>query len=87
MLDIFRALAKNKEEPDYKLCDIFNEETKEGSDMKKYSGLLHRSIESVINVKEEQDLNSLFKSGGTSIGLGEIRGLEDFELVSFLVIK
>ena len=87
VLDIFRALAKNKEEPDYKLCELFNEETEEGSDMKKYSGLLHKAIESIINVKEDQDLNSLFKSGGTSIGLGEIKGLEDFELVSFLVIK
>ena len=87
VLDIFRALAKNKEEPDYKSCEIFNEETKEGSDMKKYSGLLHKAIESIINIKEDQDLNSLFKAGGTSIGLGEIKGLEDFELVSFLVIK
>lgn len=86
-LDIFRVLTKGKIEPDFKITDLFNKETKDGSKMEKYSHLLHQSIESVINVKEDLELNSLFKSGGTSIGREKIKGLEDFELICFLIIK
>ena len=86
-LNIFRALAKNKEEPDYKLCKKFNDKTKEGQKMGKYSELLHKAIDSIIEVKEYEDLNSIFKIGGTSIGTNEIKGLNDFELICFLVIK
>ena len=86
-LDIFRALAKNKSEPEYTKCREFNEETKDGSNMKKYSELLHKSIQSIISVKEQQDLNSIFTSGGTSISSDKIKGLNDFELIGFLIIK
>ncbi|ABR54063.1 helicase domain protein [Methanococcus vannielii SB] len=86
-LDAFRALAKNRSDPDYELCDLFNNETKEGSKMDKYSELLQKSIKSIIEVKEESDINSLFRSGGTSIGSDSIKGLNDFELICFLVIK
>lgn len=86
-LDIFRALAKNKPEVDYKLCKQFNDETKEGQNMGTYSELLHGAIESIINVKEDADLNSIFKAGGTSVSVNEIKGLNDFELIGFLVIK
>ncbi|MCA9497395.1 MAG: ATP-dependent helicase, partial [Nanoarchaeota archaeon] len=86
-LDIFRALTKNKDEVNTSLSNKFNSETKNGVNMKKYSHLLHQSIESIIEVKDELELNSIFKSGGTSIGLNEIEGLDNFELVCFLVIK
>jgi len=86
-LDIFRALAKNKSEPEYDKCKQFNEETKDGSNMKNYSELLHQSIQSIISVKEQQDLNSIFTSGGTSISSDKIKGLNDFELIGFLIIK
>lgn len=86
-LDIFRSLSKNKSEPDYQLCKRFNDETRDGLDMRAYSELLHNSIESIITVKEEADINSIFKAGGTSISVNDIRGLNDFELICFLVIK
>jgi ERCC4-related helicase len=86
-LDSFRALCKNKPEPDFKLAEKFNKETKDGLKMDKYSGFLQNAIQSIISVKEEQDLNSLFKSGGTSINKEKVRGLSDFELICFLVIK
>ena len=86
-LDSFRALCKEKEKPDFKLAEKFNKETKEGLNMGKYSDLLGKAIESIISVKENQDLNSLFKSGGTTISKEKIKGLEDFELICFLVIK
>lgn len=86
-LDIFRSLSRNKLEPDYELCKMFNDETKEGQDMGEYSELLHNSIESIITVKEDADINSIFRSGGTSVSVNNIKGLNDFELICFLVIK
>lgn len=64
----------------------FNDETNDGKDMMKYSKLLNESINSIINIKEESDIDSLFRSGGTTMLLNDIQGLEDFELISFMVI-
>ena len=55
--------------------------------MEHYSELLHQSIDSIIHVKEESDIDSLFSLGETTALKGEIKGLDDFELITFLVIK
>jgi ribosomal protein S1 len=41
----------------------------------------------VIDVKEESDIDSLFSAGGTSALMSNISGLDDFELICFLVVK
>ena len=87
LLDDMRLLCRGNDEPIAKLCSIFNKETKDGKNMAQVSKLLGDAIHSIINVKEESDIDSLFKAGGTSALVGEIHGLEDFELVSFLVVK
>ncbi len=87
MLDSFRYLCKGKTEPDKALCAAFNEETQDGKNMSKYSELLGDSIASIIEVKDENDMDS-FLSGKQMSFLSEtINGLDDFELISFLVIK
>lgn len=87
MLDSFRLLCKGKKEPDKELCAIFNEETDDGRKMGKYSELLGDSIASIIEVKDESEIDS-FLSGKKMSFLSEtINGLDDFELISFLVIK
>ena len=45
------------------------------------------AIESIITVKEESDIDSLFSVGETSALTNIIKGLDDFELICFLVIK
>ena len=52
-----------------------------------YSDLLNKTIHSMIEVKEENDLDSLFSGGKTSALTHTISGLNDFELISFLVIQ
>ena len=85
-LDIFRKISKNHLEPIKEAYMKFNHETNDGKDMMKYSKLLNESINSIINIKEETDIDSLFRSGGTTMLLNDIQGLEDFELISFMVI-
>lgn len=87
LLDRMRFICKSKTSPDEDLCRLFNAETKDGRDMSKYSELLGDAINSIIDVKEESDIDSLFHSGGTSALLSEVTGLDDFELICFLVVK
>ena len=86
-LDKIRYLCKGKTQPNQKLCAAFNKETNDGRNMKKYSVLLSDAINSIINVKEESDIDSLFSAGGTSLGNAEINGLDDFELIDFIVVR
>ena len=87
MLDKMRYLCKGKAKPFAELCRAFNQETRDGRDMRHYSQLLSDAINSIIDVKEESDIDSLFKSGGTSALNTTITGLDDFELICFLVIR
>ena len=87
MLDDLRFLCKGRSEPIQALCRSFNRETKDGRNMKKYSDLLGGAVRSIINVKEASDIDSLFKSGGTSALNAQIGGLDDFELICFFVIR
>lgn len=87
MLDDIRLLCRGKNEPIKDLCQQFNEETDDGRDMVEMSELLSEAIESIINSKEESDIDSLFSAGGTSALMSSVSGLDDFELICFLVIK
>ncbi|MDR0979649.1 MAG: DEAD/DEAH box helicase family protein [Candidatus Nomurabacteria bacterium] len=87
LLDKFKHLCMNTDTPIKPLLAEFNEETEDGKNMKKYSDLLARAIESIITVKSETDIDSLFSAGETSALENPIKGLGDFELINFLVVK
>ena len=69
------------------LCHAFNRETKDGRKMQHYSELLQKAVGTIVEQKEENDLASLFFVGETSALVNDIKGLDDFELICFLVIK
>jgi len=85
-LDILRLVCKGKKEPITELCRHFNEATDDGKNMIKYSDLLQETIASIIHTNEESDLDSLFKPGGTTALRAKISGLDDFELICFVVV-
>ena len=87
MLDTIRLLCRGKTEPISDLCRQFNQETDDGRDMSEMSELLNEAVNSILDVKEESDIDSLFKSGGTTALLSQVSGLDDFELICFLVVK
>lgn len=87
LLDDIRLLCRDKKEPILELCQKFNEETNDGKDMQELSNLLRETIHSIIDSKEESDIDSLFTVGGTSALISVVSGLDDFELISFLVVK
>ena len=87
LLDDIRLLCRGKSQPIKEVYSKFNEETNDGKDMAEMSELLSEAIDSIIDTKEESDIDSLFSAGGTSALMSNISGLEDFELISFIVVK
>jgi len=87
LLDLARTCCKGQDKPIVEACQHFNQETADGRRMQTYSDLLGKAIRSMIEVKEEKDLDSLFTGGKTTALTGTISGLDDFELISFLVIQ
>ncbi len=87
LLDLVRSCCKGQAQPIQDVCRVFNKETADGRKMQVYSDLLGKAIRSMIDVKEEKDLDSLFSGGKTTALVNTIAGLDDFELISFLVIQ
>ena len=87
LLDKMRLLCKPMTKPDVKLCSAFNKETRDGLRMSKYSELLGKAIESIVTKKEESDIDSFLDGYAGELFEERITGLDDFELICFLVIK
>lgn len=87
LLDLVRTACKGRDHPVPEACRLFNKETADGRKMQAYSDLLGQSIRSMIRAKEERDLDSLFTAGKTTALVDTIAGLDDFELIAFLVIQ
>ena len=87
LLDVMRHVCKGQDKPNKELCTIINKETCDGRKMQHYSDLLANAIDSIITVKEESDIESLFSVGETTALLSDVKGLDDFELITFLIIR
>jgi len=86
LLDLIRAGCRTNDEPVAEVCHQFNVLTRDGADMTRYSGLLTTAIRSMIEVTDDQDLDSLFTPGTTSALTQSIGGLDEFELIAFLAV-
>jgi len=87
LLDLARNACKGQFQPIPAAFEAFNRATGDGRNMKAYSKLLDQAIHSMIDRQQEQDVDSLFSPGKTTALLTDVAGLEDFELISFLVIQ
>jgi hypothetical protein len=87
ILDLLRANCVSRTEPVHEPCRIFNRQTNDGKDMQAYSMLLGEAIRSVIHLKDDKDLDSLFSGKRTSALVDKISGLDDFELIAFIVVQ
>jgi len=87
LLDLARVASKGRSAPIASLCQAFNLVTKDGREMGHYSDLLDQAIRSMVAAKEEGDIESLFTPGATTALVDSIKGLDDFELIAFLVVQ
>ncbi|WP_198945406.1 DEAD/DEAH box helicase [Methanobrevibacter sp. 87.7] len=87
IMDYYKKLCLSKNKVLQDLVKEFELETDDGKDMTNYSSLLSESIENILGVKQEVGVKSLFSKGGTVNVKQDINGLEEFELITFLIIK
>jgi ERCC4-related helicase len=87
LLDKARKACKGNDEPIIDAYTAFNQQTRDGKNMQHYSKLLDDAILSMIDTQEQSDIDSLFSGGSTSALTTQIEGLDDFELISFLVVQ
>lgn len=87
LLTKLRHFAKGNDTPDADMVAKFNSETDNGKNMSSYTSLLTTAIQSIATVKEEKDIDSIFQIGETTVLSSEVKGLDDFELINFLVVK
>lgn len=87
MLDYLRQSCRGKSTPYADLCLEFNRETADGRRMTAYSERLGESIQSIITVKEQSDVFSFLEGASGDLFSKEIKGLDDFELICFFVVR
>lgn len=87
ILDAMRMLCKGVNQPIVELCKALSSETDEYHNMESFSQLLKYGIGTILKTEEEKEVLSLFKSGGTTALQDKFKGIEDFKLVSFLIVR
>ena len=87
LLDLVRRSCKGLSNPISFICKLFNTFTSDGHDMARYSDLLGQAIRSMVKLREDKDIDSLFSGVNTTALVDPIKGLDDFELISFLVVQ
>jgi SNF2 family DNA or RNA helicase len=86
ILDHLKRLSLGRDLPDASACAGFDKTTKQGEDMRHAQRLLAASVASVVGKSEERAVASLFSPGGTHAIKGEFAGINDFEVVAYLVV-
>jgi hypothetical protein len=86
LLDRLKRVSLGRDIPDAGACARFDAATKSGEDMRHPQQLLAAAVASVVGKSEERAVASLFTPGGTHALAGEFAGMDDFEVVAFLVI-
>ena len=86
ILDLYKALCCNKKEPITELISKFNKQTKNGTDMGDYTALLENAVYDIKGVVQKKGIQSLFQMGQATIYDTSVSGVNDFELISFLVV-
>jgi SNF2 family DNA or RNA helicase len=87
VLDILRTTCKHQIEPIKDLCALMNKETNDGYKMDKYSKMLKDAVRAIVHGEEQNDLASIFSRDSSILFNNNISGLDDFELITFVVVK
>ena len=87
IMDAMRKLCKGQNQPIEDLCKALSKQTDEYHDMSSYSALLKKAIGYIVKADEEKEISSLFKAGGTTVLTDKLKGVEDFNLITFLIVR
>lgn len=86
ILDILKKQCIRQSVPDREAVQLFNQKTGHAANMDQYRGMLENAIRSIVGKEEEKGVESLFSRGGTILSRDTFQGIEDFEVISYLII-
>lgn len=86
ILDLLKKLSLGRSQPDEVAVSRFNAATHDATDMSKYQSLLAKAVAAITGKAEEKGVESLFQRGGTVLSKDSFKGIDDFEVVTYLVI-
>jgi len=87
ILDILKKQSLGNQLPDAKAIERMSEVTKNGKDMSHYRSLLEIAVSSIVGKSEEKGVESLFSRGGTNLTKDSFQGMEDFEVISYMIVN
>ena len=89
ILEIYRLLCVDKSEAMNALCDAFDKETNDGSDMTRYTGLLKKAVAAIESTFRKRTVNNLLssRSGLLTDSRKQISSATGFDLITWLVIR
>ena len=88
ILDIYRSLCHGRQEVEEQLYNVFYEETKNGKNMSDYKELLERATDEIVGKMDQQATLNIFSLGNLdSLVTSANTSLQDFEIISYLIVK
>jgi superfamily II DNA or RNA helicase len=87
LLDLMRSACKGRPDPVARAYRPFNKLTGDGREMQHCTELLNQALSSMVELKADKDLDSLFTGSSTTALVNAVQGQDDFELVAFIAVQ
>jgi hypothetical protein len=89
ILEVFRLLCQRQNTPFTQLCELFNKDTRQGSDMKKHTELLEKAVKKIVEVFKRRGNNHLINDRGAILipKSKQVNEMKDFELITWLIVR
>ncbi len=89
ILEMYRLLCAGVKRPYDELCNLFDEQTDNGTNMTQYNDLLQKAVNSLTHTYRKRAVSKLLAGRGGTLVKPEkqVRSVTDFELITWLVIQ
>ena len=89
ILEMYRLLCAGVKKPYDELCNLFDEQTNNGTNMTQYNALLQKAVNSLTHTYRKRAVSNLLSGRGGTLVKPEkqVRNVTDFELITWLVIQ
>jgi len=89
ILEVYRLLCQNQKTPYDKLCELFNSETNNGVNMERYTSLLEKAVNEIVQIFKKKGSQKLTSDRGALLipKTKQLNEIQDFELVTWLIVR
>jgi len=87
ILDMYKKISQTSSKVDDSATKAFAKQTKNGQDMSFYKELLEKAVENIIGKTQDEKRMSIFNMEGSTFHEEDVAGINDFEVISYLILK